>query len=210
MFDHTGMALQYRYSATDRLCRPVWSEHEFADHVLPGDLPVPVPAGHEPDLSPRPAARGVGGFDENIFFYGDDADICARLIDAGWVIRQLPTSPVHHKFLPSGIRDHQRITTDWFPVVHDHTYFAVRHASAYLPQDEILHDVHDFIDEHVSPASQLHEDAGRLPAGASVCARRRPACAAFADALPVGLEWVGRPLPQLVPDDVDFTAASPR
>jgi hypothetical protein len=64
----------------------------------------------------------AGGFDDNIFFFGGDCEICGRLIDAGWVIRSLPSSAVHHKYLPSGIRDHQRITTNWYPVVHDHTH----------------------------------------------------------------------------------------
>ena len=174
--------LQYRYSATDRLCRPVRSEHEFADQCFPGTFQFPYLQGTN-QIYRRDRLIEAGGFDENIFFYGDDADICGRLIDAGWVIRQLPNSPVHHKFLPSGIRDHQRITTNWFPVVHDHTYFALRHASPYLSEDEILHHVHEFI----APRRGGHEDARGGWSTAAWSRRstpRRRACRAFADGLP--------------------------
>jgi glycosyltransferase involved in cell wall biosynthesis len=201
VFDHTGFALQYRYSATDRLCRAVKSEHDFARQCFPGTFQFPYLQGTNQIYRRRPLLA-VGGFDENIFFYGDDADICGRLIDAGWLIRQLPTSAVHHKFLPSHIRDHQRITTNWFPVVHDHTYFALRHASAYMAQDEILNSIHEFIEGRVGD-TKWHEDAGRLPPGTIVGARAT-CMRGFADGLAVGLGAIGKDLPPLITDDAEF------
>jgi glycogen synthase len=201
VFDHTGMDLQYRYTATDRLCRTARAERDFAAQCFPGTFQFPYLQGTN-QIYRRGPLLAVGGFDENIFFYGDDCDICGRLIDAGWVIRQLPTSPVHHKYLPSGIRDHQRITTNWYPVVHDHTYFALRHASPYIPQEEILHSIHDFIHGRVAD-TQWHEAAGRLPAGFSTTAEAT-CLRGFAEGLRVGLESIDAPLPRLVPEPVAF------
>lgn len=201
VFDHTGMSLQYRYAATDRLLRTVLSEHDSSLQCFPGTFQFPYLQGTN-QIHRREPLLAAGGFDERIFFYGDDCDISGRLIDAGWVVRQLPNSPVHHKFLPSGIRDHQRITTDWFPVVHDHTYFSIRHATAYLPEDEILHHVHEFMLSRVQD-TRMHEEAGRLPPGASIHAEAT-CLRAFAEGLRVGRERVGKLLPPLDMQDVEF------
>jgi glycosyltransferase involved in cell wall biosynthesis len=201
VFDHTGMNLQYRYSASDRLCRPVTSEQDFSAHCFPGTFQFPYLQGTN-QIYRRDRLLEIGGFDECIFFYGDDADICARLIDHGWVIRQLATSPVHHKFLPSGIRDHQRITTNWFPVVHDHTYFCLRHASPYLSEDEILHHIHEFIDSRIED-TRMHEQAGRLAPGASIHTEAT-SMRGFAEGLAAGLERIGLALPRYETEDLEF------
>lgn len=38
----------------------------------------------------------TGGFDERIFLYGEDEDLCIRAAGAGWKIGQLSTQPVVH------------------------------------------------------------------------------------------------------------------
>ena len=201
VFDHTGLHLQYRYSATDRLCRVVESDRDFARQCFPGTFQFPYLQGTN-QVYRRDRLIEVGGFDANIRFYGEDADVCGRLIDAGWVIHQLPNAPVHHKFLPSGIRDHQRITTNWTTVVHGHTYFSLRHASAFLPEDEILHSIHGFIESRIAD-TRSHEEAGRLPAGTTVSAEAT--ChQGFAEGLRDGLAWIGEPLPPLIPEDLEF------
>lgn len=44
----------------------------------------------------REAFEDVGGFDENFFFYGEDADFCMRLRKAGWKVVFLPKARVIH------------------------------------------------------------------------------------------------------------------
>jgi N-acetylglucosaminyl-diphospho-decaprenol L-rhamnosyltransferase len=44
----------------------------------------------------REAFDAVGGFDERFFMYGEDADLCARLRDAGWTIRVCPDATFVH------------------------------------------------------------------------------------------------------------------
>lgn len=48
-------------------------------------------------LAVRPAAiRAIDGFDETIFLYGEDIDLCARLAAAGWSIRLATTTLAGH------------------------------------------------------------------------------------------------------------------
>jgi GT2 family glycosyltransferase len=42
------------------------------------------------------ALRQVGGFDARFFMYGEDADLCARLMLAGWQIRHASQVTVLH------------------------------------------------------------------------------------------------------------------
>ncbi len=48
-------------------------------------------------LLARPeAVRSIGGFDASIFMYGEDIDLCARLLDAGWRIGLQPAARGSH------------------------------------------------------------------------------------------------------------------
>jgi N-acetylglucosaminyl-diphospho-decaprenol L-rhamnosyltransferase len=64
----------------------------FSDHVeRVTDRPRPVEAlGATATLFRVEALNGVGGFDERIFMYGEDQDLCARLGAAGWRLLTIP------------------------------------------------------------------------------------------------------------------------
>ena len=84
----------------------------------------------------------VGGFDETFDYYLDETDLCARIVDAGYVLRQLDDAHVHHKFLPSAIRNEGRIVTHWYPILKNLTYFGYRHAFDDRGEDAILDKAH--------------------------------------------------------------------
>jgi len=44
----------------------------------------------------RSALEAVGGFDEAIFMYFEDVDLCLRLVEAGWDVCYLPTAEGRH------------------------------------------------------------------------------------------------------------------
>lgn len=44
----------------------------------------------------RDAFLGVSGFDEDFFFYSEEADLCARIKAAGWNVRFCPSAEVIH------------------------------------------------------------------------------------------------------------------
>ena len=186
VFDHTGMDLQYRYSAANRFAEVAnRSDRPFDDQCVPGSFQFPYLQGTNA-LFRRDALLAVGGFDEVFEYYLDETDLCCRLIDAGYVLRQLPTAPVHHKFLPSDIRDHQRVVTNWFPLVKNQVYFSYRHAGGVFSEADIHEHAQGFINSRVLDA-QLHEDAGRLPEGSAH--RARDQCGkAFSVGLMLGTE----------------------
>ncbi len=51
------------------------------------------------------AIRGLGGFDENYAYYADETDLCLRVIEAGYEIKNLPDNTVRHFKEMSGIRN---------------------------------------------------------------------------------------------------------
>ena len=163
VFDHSGMALQYRYSAANRFGETTSSvERPYDDFSVPGSFLFPYLQGTNA-LFRRSALEEIGGFDEVYDYYLDETDVCCRLVDAGYVLRQLHHAPVHHKFLPSSIRTPERVVTNWFPIIKNQTYFAFRHALGARPEIEVIERCRANIDRWCADA-KFHQEGGRLPA----------------------------------------------
>jgi hypothetical protein len=70
----------------------------------------------------------LGGFDEEFEYYLDETDLCCRIVDAGWIVKNIDDGFVYHKFLPSDIRSENRATRSYFAVLKNKCYFAFKRA----------------------------------------------------------------------------------
>lgn len=163
VFDQTGYSYQYEYSSANRLANANWRLTRPADHLAyPGAFEFPYLQGTNASFR-RSALLEVGGFDEEIEYYLDETELCCRLVDAGYLVRQLPNAYVHHKFAPSNIRNEHKITRYRYPVIKNKLYFSLKHGRDYLPLEDILADNRRFAAQQAQEV-EAHIAGGRLPA----------------------------------------------
>jgi GT2 family glycosyltransferase len=126
VLDATGVRVQWRHLVVSRS-----GEHDFEPappldrFVAPGADPFLYVAGGNCAYR-RAALAQVEGFDEEIEYNFDEAEVCLRLLDAGWRLVSLEDAVVHHHNLPS----HQRTAvafTDPYFAVKNRVYFGLRH-----------------------------------------------------------------------------------
>lgn len=125
VYDHTGLRLQYRYSVCTRIGEPRWDvEPPLERYLGPGCDPFLYLQGTNQSYR-RGLLVDVGGFDESLEHYFDDTEIAMQLIDAGHRLRAVPRAGVHHKYLASSVRDHQRVLVDPYRIIKDRFRFAL-------------------------------------------------------------------------------------
>lgn len=147
VFDHTGYSYQYQYANADRLGHGKWQLTEPSPHYcFPGSFEFPYLQGTNTAFR-RSALLEIGGFDEEFAYYLDETEVCLRLIDRGYVIRQLSNAYVHHKYAPSHIRT-KSAAIYRYPVLKSKVYFSNRHATRYCTQHEIDVDNSTFMQNH--------------------------------------------------------------
>ncbi len=73
----------------------------------------------------RSALMQIGGFDERIEYYHDEADIAIRCQAAGWRVEHCPEAVIYHEAAPSNVR-RRRHVIDWHVVVKNTLYVALR------------------------------------------------------------------------------------
>jgi glycogen(starch) synthase len=138
VLDQSGTRPQYRFCASDRLGRQDFDlEPPFDPLVVPGADPFLYLTGGNASYR-RSALAAVGGFDEEIEYNFEDADLCARLIDGGHRLHAIDGAPVHHKNAPSHLRREAALSLDPFYEVKNRAYFAVRHGRPEHPLDRIV------------------------------------------------------------------------
>ncbi len=161
VYNHTGWEYQYLYTTANRLGNADWRRTTPADEYnFPLSNNFPYLQGTNTSFR-RDYLLDVGGFDEEIEFYLDETDVCCRMVDRGFVIRQLPNALVHHKFLPSHIRNTHKVTRNRFPVIKNKIYFSIVNNHGHYTMTEVIDDAKSFIDGHAQDA-RMHLEAGRL------------------------------------------------
>ncbi|HMA50837.1 MAG TPA: glycosyltransferase, partial [Magnetospirillaceae bacterium] len=151
VYDHTGYHFQSEYCLVDRLAN--------ADSNIPGAMPqrcfpgsfqFPHLLGTNATFR-RSALLEIGGFDEEFEYFLDETDVCLRLMDAGYLIRQLDDAYVHHKFAASNVRTEKKVLKYRYPVMNNKIYFTLKHGRDYLPDDSLIREQDRFI------TSQRHD-----------------------------------------------------
>ncbi len=169
VFDPTGVTLQFAYAAVSRLADPTWGHTSPLDrYCFPGTDLVPYLQGTNMAFR-KDALYAIGLFDEEFAYGYDDVDICCRLIDGGYRLRQLPCAPVHHKTLASGTRNEKRVVTRWRSIVDARVYFSHRHSLA--GPDELRARAEQYV-AWVLTDAEVNERAGNVEAGHADRARR--------------------------------------
>lgn len=140
VYDHTGRNFQVRYLLSDRL-----GNTEQFDEMPPGDFSFPGSSRYPSMLGcnssfRRTALLAVGGFDEQYDYFLDETDVCLRIVDAGWVVRGLDGAAVHHKYLPSAIRQRSKVVTDLHSVVKNKVYFSLVNGLGHWPWTDVMSD----------------------------------------------------------------------
>ena len=139
VFDHTGHRYQFEYSTANRLGNGKWQLTEPSPQFsFPASYEFPYLQGTNTAFR-RSALLEIGGFDEAFAYYLDETEVCLRLVDRGYVLRQLANAFVHHKYAPSHIRTTKGAIYR-FPVLKSKVYYSWRHGRPYHSDYEIDHD----------------------------------------------------------------------
>ncbi len=154
VFDHTGYAFQSQYCVVDRFGRADFSPRGPTPHLaFPRSFRFPHLLGTNASFR-RSALLEIGGFDEEFEYFLDETDVCLRIVDAGFMVAQLPNAYVHHKYAPSKMRDAHRVTRHHYPIIKNQLYFLLKHARAYVPLEIVLEQHRLLVDLHRSAVAR--------------------------------------------------------
>jgi glycogen synthase len=147
LHDHTGKTYQWRFGTVNRFGQADTDWDRAApEYNFPGSAVYPHVMANS--LFRRAAIVEVGGFDEEYEYFLDESDIILRFVDRGWKVAQLDRGFVHHKFMPSHIRNEARVLTSWYSVFKNTLYFSLLNAREHAGLDEILGVVNGKINEY--------------------------------------------------------------
>jgi GT2 family glycosyltransferase len=142
LHDHTGKEYEARFETVNRFGNRSW-ERAAPEFNFP--LSYTVPHLNINSAFRKSALIDVSGFDEEFEYLFDETDLMVRFVDRGWHIAQTDRGIVHHRYLPSSVRNDQRILTSWYSWIKNKAYFALLNAARFVPIDRILADIAKFV-----------------------------------------------------------------
>lgn len=161
VFDPTGWNYQYEYSTANRLANAQWRRMQATPELcFPMSYEFPYLQGTNA-LFRRDVLISIGCFDEEYEYYLDETDVCLRMVDAGYLLRQLPNAYVHHKFAPSNIRGDNKVTKYRYPIIKNKLYFSHVNGRSHYSLSEINADNEAFIVSQLADVD-FHIAGGRL------------------------------------------------
>jgi glycosyltransferase involved in cell wall biosynthesis len=148
VYNFTGVAVQAWSNYVDSLGN-AWVEWGKATDLTdlictPVSNVVPYTIGTNSSFR-RDLLVGMGGFDEEFEYYLEECDVCKRLVDRGYLVRALDDGFVHHKFLPSSVRDRPDVVKDYYQVLKSKFYFALKHGTRHKSFVEVCDDLTSFV-----------------------------------------------------------------
>jgi len=151
VYDHTGLVFQARYVTIDRLAYAHDQTAPTPQLNYPFSAEFPHLLGANCSFR-RETLLALGGFDEEYEYFLDETDLIARVNDAGGPIAQAPRAAVHHKYAASAMRDANRVTRHWRPLIKNRVYFGLRNGVPHHSPWEVLANA-------LSEIEQLRRDA---------------------------------------------------
>lgn len=128
VYDHTGLQLQYEYSACDRKGDTDFNiEPPFDDYNRLNSDKFIYLQGTNCSFRKK-CLEEINGFDEEFEYYLDEVDVALRIIEKGYSLKPLDNAIVHHKYIKSFLRNEKRVVTNPYSTVKNKYYFALKNA----------------------------------------------------------------------------------
>jgi len=148
VYNHTGYDFQYRYCLIDRFGNADLTPEGPTPHLsFPKSNKFPHLLGCNSSFR-RSALLEIQGFDEEYEYFLDETDVCLRIVDAGYIIAQLPCAYVHHKYAASNIRGDNKVVRFRYPIIKNKIYFTLKHSREFYPTERVLAEHQAFIEHH--------------------------------------------------------------
>lgn len=151
VLDHTGVSWQVQRLRSNRYGDTIVDRPADLDAgralSVPGAAWFPSVLGTSSSFR-RDRLVGLGGFDEQYEYFLDETDVCVRLVDAGWVVRQVDRGAVHHRHLPSSVRSADHVVRSRYPVFKNAAYFSLRHGLAWQSFAEVAAGCTAYVERH--------------------------------------------------------------
>lgn len=148
VLDHSGIAAQTRQLAADRFGNWARLGPTPAEYLsFPGTPLAPYAMGTN-GIYRRRFLVEIGGFDENFEYHLDEAEVCRRLVERGYIVAYVDDAVVYHKALQSRRRTEQRALRNYYSIFKSKVLFALQHGMPAASFAEVTRDLTAYVERH--------------------------------------------------------------